>query len=50
MIICSLKNAVSSLFYPHILENQRFYYVEGDPLGSPNKSYVAVISDQNYTI
>ena len=43
MIMRSPKNAVSSLLYTMAI-------FKGDPSGSPNKTCMAMISNQNYTI
>ena len=52
MITYSPKNAVSSLFLsPYTLHSKTLTVVfEGDPLGSPNKTCMAAISDRNYTL
>ena len=52
MITCLPKIAMSSLFILilYIVAKTSTTVFEGDPSGSPDKNYMAVISDRNYTI
>ena len=52
MITCLPKIAMSSLFVliVYIVARTSTTVFESDPSGSPDKNYMAVIGDQNYTI